>query len=408
MVPPTEGLPATLFLQELDRELESLALRGELELPPYPAVALRVQEALGRPDFGLDEVARLVGSDAALAAAVLRCANSPLYRRGATATSLTQAIIRVGAHEVMRLLLASCLAAHAHTAGPLAPLRRMIWIEGLCGAALCQELARLRGLKQEEAFLAGLLHDFGKIVACTSLEKIVEKRAGEGTGTAQAWRALIDRHHVALGAALATRWKLPPTLADIIGHHHEEGVSAGDGSGLLDVVRMSDAIVALLVARPGISSADLGGVPGLGKFVEREAVVRVIQKIPEFVDAFESNGAASAGPSPRIEPPATTLDSAGRPVRFGVTVVQGRKSRQFTAHTIASNGLAMVGNEPLLDGRLHETTIHSQPGPLHIWSLARLSRRDGGSYHVEVHPFALSGVERGLWSQLALGDPSET
>jgi len=395
------------LLQQLDRELEALAAGGELELPPYPAVALRVQEALGRPESGLDEVARLVGADAALAAGVLRCANSPLYRRGAAATTLTQAIIRVGAQEVLRLLLASCLASHAHAAGPLAPLRRMVWIEGLCGAALCQELARLRGLQQEEAFLVGLLHDFGKIVACASLEKLVERRGENARFPLEDWQALLDRHHVALGASLAARWQLPALLSDLIANHHGEASSSAERAALLDLVRMSDQIVTQLVRSPGISSADLGSVPGLGKFVEREAVVRVIQKIPEFVDAFEGNGAAAAAPSPRIEQPATTLGAGARPVRFEVTVTHGRQSRQFTAHTIAPNGIAMVGHDPLVDGRLHETTIHSKPGPLHIWSLARLSRRDGGSYHIEVHPFALSGVERGLWTQLAAGAPAQ-
>ena len=64
------------LIASVERDLEAMAKSGNGSLPPYPAVALRVQNAMGRPDFGLAEVAHLVSADAALAADVLRCANS--------------------------------------------------------------------------------------------------------------------------------------------------------------------------------------------------------------------------------------------------------------------------------------------------------------------------------------------
>jgi len=396
------------FFRLLDRELAALSSKSDPELPPYPAVALRVQQAMGRPDFGLDEVTQLVGSDAALTVAVLRCANSPIYRRGAPATSLGQAIIRIGAHEVLRLLLASCLACHALTPGSLASLRRRVWLEGLAGAALCQELARNRGLKQADGFLVGLLHDFGKIVALAFIEKLLEQRPPGEVWSAQEWAALVERHHVALGFALASRWQLPAFVSETIAtHHSSDAEPAAQEPGFLEVVRMSDHIVGYMTASPGVSSTDLTGVPGLGKFAEREAIVRVVQKIPEFIDAFEPSTPPRACPPSRIEEPQSTLAPGLRPVRWDVTVNLGHQGRQYRAHAIAANGIAMVGPEPLVGSRLHETTIHSRPGPLHIWSLAQLSRREKDSYHVELHPFALSGLERGLWDQLTSGTPPE-
>ncbi len=399
--PPGNG-PAPDFISRLDGELESLAQSGQALLPPFPAVALRVQNAMGRPDFGLAEVAHLVSADAALAADVLRCANSPLYRRGAPASNLTQAITRIGAHEVMRLLLASCLAVHAHAAGPLAPLRRTIWIEGIGAAAVCQELARLRGLKQEDAFLLGLLHDFGKIVACARIETFLEKEAG-GACPAETWESVVERWHVSLGLALARRWQLPQPLVDVISAHHGRPGDVSACSAQLEVVQATDQVVGMMMSSLGLSSTDLEQVPALGKFVEREAVARVVQKIPEFVESFEAPAPAAPGPSTRISSPQTTLAPGARPVRFNVTVNSGRVSRHFTAAAIAPNGLAVLGSEPLVDRKLHETTIHAQPGPLHIWAMTRLSQREGASYRVELHPFALSGMERGVWSQLVAG-----
>ena len=177
--------------QALDRALLELVSHASVAIPPYPAVALRVQEVVSRNDFGLVEVARLVGSDAALAADVLRCANSALYRRGSPVIDLTRAITRVGVKEVMRLALTSGLAAHAQAPGPLAPLKRINWIESLASAVLCQEVARLRGLRQEEGYLLGLLHDFGKVVACSCMESLVEKNGVAAERPLAAWAEVL-------------------------------------------------------------------------------------------------------------------------------------------------------------------------------------------------------------------------
>jgi len=110
------------------------------------AVALRVREGACRADVGAAEVARLVGSDAGLAAQRLRCANAASHRAGEPVANLRQAVTRIGHRQVLRLALASSLAGHAQAPGPLAEVRRVVWMEGLAGAPLCQELAHLRRL----------------------------------------------------------------------------------------------------------------------------------------------------------------------------------------------------------------------------------------------------------------------
>src|SRR5689334_15913589 len=94
---------------ELDAAIIELVSRGAVKVPPYPAVAMRVEEMVRREDYGLGELTRLVASDQALAADALRCANSAFYSRGGTVTSLNAAITRIGAKEVVRLALASGL-----------------------------------------------------------------------------------------------------------------------------------------------------------------------------------------------------------------------------------------------------------------------------------------------------------
>jgi HD-like signal output (HDOD) protein len=398
------GSPPPLELADLERAIHERVQAGTLRVPPYPAVAVRVQEALARKDAGLSEIAQLVGADAVLAAAILRCANSALYRRGPPVTDLLQAITRVGAAEVLRLLLASGLSTGAQAVGTLVSIRRLIWIEGLASAAICQELARLRGLRTEEAFVLGLLHDFGKIVASTALEALIEEGGRPGCWPLEAWSALVERQHVAVGRATAERWGLPPLVAEVIGAHHagpEGGRPRCRDPRLLEVVTASDQVVGLLLTRTRVTSAELAHVPGLAP-EERTAVERVVENIPEFVAAFETPAATAFVASPRVAVPESTFRAATRTAKLGVSVPVARRPRLFTVSAVGPEGLVMEGEEPLPEDRLLEARIYAAE-PFVAWVLTRLCRRTPKGFQVEVAPFALSGAIRASWDELVSG-----
>ena len=386
----------------IERRLEAMAESRDLPVPPYPAVAVRVHELLGRKESGLAEVAQVVGADAALAASILRCANSAMYRRGPAVTELMQAVTRVGAQEVLRLLLASALAAHAHALGPLAPIRRLVWIEGLASAAICQELARLRGLRGEEAFVIGLLHDFGKVVVTAAMEHLLESQGMRGAYPVGVWAGVLERHHVAVGLALAERWNLPPLVRECIGAHHGRPAARLKDARTNAVVRVSDEVVGLAMARTGVAPTDLADVPGLESAAEREAVARVLEEIPEFVAAFETPAGAAFVGSPRIEEPRTAVGDGGRAVNIGVSVSVAHRPRLFTASLVTPDGLVMKGGEPLPENRLLEAKVYAEE-PLTIWVLTRLCRRLPDGFQVEIQPFGLSGPARTWWEKVVAG-----
>jgi len=388
-------LPATL--RRLEAALDARCTHGEMTVPPYPAIALRVQEAMARPHAGLGEVAGLIGADPILAADILRCANSAMYRRGAHILDLTQALTRIGVQQVMRLLLASGLAGTAHGPGPLALLRRMVWIEGMASAAVAQELARRRGLRAEEAFTLGLLHDFGKVVALSCLEALLE---AEGSGESfhrEAWEAVVERRHVEAGLLMAARWRLPPLVQEIIGCHHGAPGACSD-PGLLEVIRATDQVVHLLLTSARVAPDDLAGVAGMTP-AEREPVARVVEQIPDFVAAFETP-ASSVAPGPqRVAPTESTVEAVGRALRLEVAVSVARKTRRFTSTAVSEGGLLLSGEEPLPENRLLEATLFAER-PFKLWILSRHCRREGDGWVVEIQPFGLTGDAKERWSAL--------
>ncbi|MGC3997615.1 MAG: HDOD domain-containing protein [Anaeromyxobacter sp.] len=241
---------------ELDEAMAQAIAGGALELPPYPAVALRIAELVRAGDFGLDELGKLVASDQVLSADLLRAAQAAVFARSAPVSSISQALTRVGAEGLSRIALASGLGAAALAAGPLAPLRRRTWQDALASAVLCRELARARGLPADDAFTCGLLHDFGRVVAIGAIERIAAgARRPSRPLPARFWEAVVDRHHVALGVVLAVKWSLPRTVRDAIQFHHAPTSEGAEHPALVDVVRAVDPIVASLFDRAQLAAA---------------------------------------------------------------------------------------------------------------------------------------------------------
>lgn len=389
-------------MRELEGSILQLVATDSLPVPPYPAVALRVREMVSHEDFGLREVAKVIGVDPALTADLLRAASSAYYSRGEPVKNLSQAITRLGADEVARHALSSGLGGTALSAGPLAPLKRAMWIESLASALACQELARIRLVAQkEEAFVAGLLHDFGKVVATARIEVVLRSNPDFPPQPPEAWAEAVERLHVPVGLVMAARWKLPALVRQVISLHHGETTAGCDSPGLLDVVRTADAVVRLLVEGTHVTMRELEGVPALASRAEREALVALVEKIPPFIAAFEGAATPAQAAAGRwLRAPRTTLAPGERPVDFGVTVTLARRPLEFRAAVMASNGLLLHGPQALPENYVVQALLDCAPQPFRIWAVPRLCRPEPAGFRVELRPFGLGGDLRAAWDEL--------
>ncbi len=378
---------------DLDRAIGELARRGDVEIPPYPAVALRIERLVAGGDFGLDELGRIVQADQALAADVLRCANSAAYARGEPVASLPQAVARIGAGELSRIALASALGGRALARGPLASLRRRAWHEAIAAAVLARDLARSRGLPAEDAFACGLLHDFGRVLAVECLERLASGARTARPMPARFWEAVVDRQHLALGALIGERWELPAVLVEAITRHHEEAPAGARAPGLLRILALVDRLVHLLEDRSAVSLADVMAVQSLPD-AEAAAVLRAVEAVPELVLAFER--VAPAGDRSLVAPPARPAARApGEPLRLRV----GDASYDVTG--FARDQLIARGSAPLLEGALLEVEL-SGPAPTRFHARVLVSWEDArGRWGVVLMPFALGGAALLRWHGLA-------
>lgn len=201
------------LIATLEREIAS----NLLMLPSLPDVALRVREVLADPDCSTARLAQAVSSDAGMAARLIKVTNSAAYRGMKPVDDLKSAITRLGLQLVRTLVtqLALLQSMHAYSPAISRELQR-ITDHSLDVAARCHTLAvRYTRLQPEEALLAGLLHDIGKLPLITRMEQLLGPRMAT-LPTA----AIVERLHPRVGGMVLRSWQFAPELVTAVEEHH--------------------------------------------------------------------------------------------------------------------------------------------------------------------------------------------
>jgi putative nucleotidyltransferase with HDIG domain len=196
-----------------------------LLVPAMPAIAVQCMRLLEDPNQTFRRVGELVGKDPLLASRVLRLANSAAFPGRTPATTLEQAIPRMGT-EGLKLALVhySMYQAFSSRDARIQSAFRAIWEHSLAVALIAKEIAgQMAGQDAVDpgvAYLAGLLHDVGKpVVAALLLE--AEKLASVHKSALpwishNVWRQVVDRSHRNIGVALSRRWQLPAEISSAV------------------------------------------------------------------------------------------------------------------------------------------------------------------------------------------------
>src|SRR5215213_190460 len=114
----------SMAASDLDNALRDLIQRDVVPVPPYPAVAMRLQQLVAKGEYGSYDVAKIAVTDPVVTGYLLRAANAAAVRGTVKVASVSDAVGRLGAAEVVRIALAVSLGAEASRRGGLAPLRR--------------------------------------------------------------------------------------------------------------------------------------------------------------------------------------------------------------------------------------------------------------------------------------------
>lgn len=231
-------------------------LRNRIEklgdLPTLPHVVQRLAAMIGRPTVSTEEIGAIIEKDQVLAAKVLRLANSPFYGFPSRIGSVAHAVIVLGFNVVKGLTLCASALSIMKDAG-----MDQLWRHSL-GVAITANLlaARLEIKNPEELFVAGLLHDIGKVVLYVKWPEVGAcikdaSKAGGDRSLFELEQELTGLSHADIGGCLANAWNLPVTLREPILYHHAPTL-AKEASLQTAIVHVADILVkGLACGNPG-------------------------------------------------------------------------------------------------------------------------------------------------------------
>ncbi|BET66245.1 HDOD domain-containing protein [Opitutales bacterium ASA1] len=184
------------------------------ELPPVSSVLHRLLDVLNDPDSDLDDVTRLVQVETALAAQVLRLANSAVFAAPEPASTIGEAVQRLGAAEVH--MLVSTLVSRQFVARPLryyALEADKLWEHALAVAVCAETVARETRGDRAMLYLAGILHPVGMI----ALDRVAHARGlspRSGDAPISTWEeATFDTDNAGVASYVLQSWNLPEAVA---------------------------------------------------------------------------------------------------------------------------------------------------------------------------------------------------
>ena len=232
------------------REAKLSKIRAFVDkMPSLSTTVGKVLEICSRPDTAPNDLNKVISLDPVLTGQVLKLINSAYYSLMNKVTSLTRAIIMLGLNTVKNLALSTAIIRSVGQAKKSKALPiRDFWAHSIGVGVMAKLLANERGLPlpdREEYFVAGLLHDLGKIPFGDEYTEVLAR-----VGIAQAPLILLEKqimaiNHEEVGQMIASKWKLNAVITDVICHHHSFEHAAAEHQQLVATIALADFYMCL-------------------------------------------------------------------------------------------------------------------------------------------------------------------
>jgi len=210
---------ATTPVERLEQSLIQKIETGEIELPLLPRAAGQVMALASDPAADAAKLSALIHQDQALAAHVLRIANSPAYMPRTPVVSLQHAVAMLGITLLSEIAFTASLKSGVFKAPGHEDDVKRLWRHSLASGAFAKEVARMRRVNVESAYLCGLLHEIGKPVVLQTATTLAEaQRLTLEKAILYRW---IDGYHSRVGTLIAEKWGLPKQVATAIQYYDD-------------------------------------------------------------------------------------------------------------------------------------------------------------------------------------------
>ncbi len=260
-----EALKATISRAFMMKELLNHRALKEIvsqidSLPTLPAIYVELVEELKSEDASIEKIGDTISKDIGLTAKILKMVNSSFFGLRQNITNPAKAVSLLGLDLIKAIVLTSgTFDKFKNLKFPGFSLEQM-WEHAMTTGAFSKIIAKESGLGRKEAdtaFMAGLLHDIGKLLIAAHLPdsyRVITKRiAQKSISMAEAETEVIGTTHAGVGAYLLGLWGLPDAILEAAAFHHSPGRDKANGLNTATIVHAANALSAAgqLIHLPG-------------------------------------------------------------------------------------------------------------------------------------------------------------
>jgi HD-like signal output (HDOD) protein len=241
------ALKAALVQTQMLRQLlsnDQLALLagGVGMLPSAPAAFQEILACLQNPAASLADAAQIIGRDVAMVANIMKLVNSAFFGSRRPITTTDRAVAYLGMDTLGALVLGHSVFQSGVATGIAGFSLEKLWQHSLRTGVAARAIAfseNLPAAKADEAFLAGVLHDVGKVVFATKAAALSSDASAVDIVTQ------MEAHHAEVGAYLLGLWGFPNLIVEAVAFHHTPSLASEKGLGLPGIVHIADRLVHL-------------------------------------------------------------------------------------------------------------------------------------------------------------------
>lgn len=227
------------------------------DFPTLPTIYTTLMEVIDNPGTTVEDLARIIMKDQSAATKILKAVNSPIYALKVRVNTISQAIFHLGFDEVKNLVIAlSMLKMFDGTKAIKKFKPDDLWKHSIAVGVITRYLGKLIGIKKlENYFLAGVLHDIGKIFFLKYYNEnylnVIEYVLEHDITIRDAEAKIFGATHTVVGGVLAKKWRLPASIQSAVANH-TEGISGNKAEPQVACVHVANILArALDLGNPG-------------------------------------------------------------------------------------------------------------------------------------------------------------
>ncbi|MDH5445299.1 MAG: HDOD domain-containing protein [Gammaproteobacteria bacterium] len=200
-------------------------INDSLELVSLPDLIHRINLKVEDPDSSAVEIGQLIGEDPALTTRLLKVVNSPMFGFPSRIDTISMAITILGMRQLRDLVLATAVVGQFHTLTDEVVDMETFWCHSVCTGVAAKVIGQhLKDNNSERFFVAGLLHDIGKLVMYVThpdaSKQVIELADDKDLDKSSVEKSIFGFSHAEVGGELLSHWQLPESLIEPARYHH--------------------------------------------------------------------------------------------------------------------------------------------------------------------------------------------